>query len=150
MAPDGLYSVLSMLDLLAIVIGALDSLPNFGRTMLSASAFAGLLCYIATRLPADQAAVSVSYRKATLLALLIVPLLGYYVMDGRLVVVVDALPGIVSAPTSLWWVLAVGWMFGVLWNFETPDVESLGDALITKHLQTRARLRAIRRVRCLR
>ncbi|MCZ6616931.1 MAG: hypothetical protein O7E57_02270, partial [Gammaproteobacteria bacterium] len=65
-------SILSpaMLDLLAIFIGALDSLPKFARTMLSAGVFAGLLCYIATRLPAGHPAVNVAaYRKATLMAL---------------------------------------------------------------------------------
>ncbi|MCZ6643984.1 MAG: hypothetical protein O7F71_20600, partial [Gammaproteobacteria bacterium] len=105
-----------MLDLVAIAIGALDSLPNFGRTMLSAGAFAVLLCYVAARLPSDHATASIAYRKAALLSLLTVPSIVYFVMEGRLVVVVEALPGISSAPDSLWWALAAAWMIGVLWN----------------------------------
>ena len=88
-----------MLDIFAIFIGALDSLPNFGRTMLSAAGFAALLCYTATRLPPDHVAVGVAYRKATLLALLTVPVLVYFVLDDRLVLL-DSMRGANRKPAT--------------------------------------------------
>ena len=149
-----------MLDSVAIVIGVLDSLPNFGRTMLSAGAFAALLCYIATRLPSGHPAVSVSYRKTTLLALMTVPLLVYSIMAGRLVLVVEVLPGITSAPGWSWLALVLLWLIGVLWHINASiranwqfaslyrDLEPVDEKLIDRlaHWQRQLELKHVVRL----
>ena len=97
-----------MFDFLITIVGVLDSLPDAGRAMLSGAVLAGGLCFVERRLPANLIGLAIAYRKAVLVALLIIPLLVYHVLGLRLVVVVEELPEIASAPSLLWW-----WVFGV-------------------------------------
>ncbi|MFP6837875.1 MAG: hypothetical protein VB948_17395 [Pseudomonadales bacterium] len=102
-----------MFDVLVMLVGSLDSLPNMGRLFLSALLLALLLGFINGRIAPINAAMGVSYRKSALLALLIVPALAHVVIGVRLVLLVEELPALGSAPDTVWWSLLAGWLVGV-------------------------------------
>lgn len=99
-----------MSDVLITAVGILDSLPNSSRAMLCGAALAGALCFLQTRLPADFAGLAIAYRKAALLALLLVPSMIYYALGLRFVVVVEELPTIDTVPLALEWGLLGVWL----------------------------------------
>lgn len=103
-----------MFDFLITIVGVLDSLPDAGRAMLSGAVLAGGLCFVERRLPADLSGLAIAYRKAVLGALLFIPLLVYYVLGLRFVVVVEELPEIAAAPSLLWWSLFGVWGVGLV------------------------------------
>ncbi len=103
-----------MFDTLVLSVSLLDSLPNVVRAMLSAGVFAGLVCFIGTRLAPGGPAVAISFRKTALTALLILPHLVYFAFDWRLVLVVEELPGVITAPVYFWQILVLVWVIGVV------------------------------------
>jgi hypothetical protein len=103
-----------MFDWLITLVGVLDSLPDAGRAMLSGAVLAGGLCYVERRLPANLVGLAIAYRKAVLVALVCVPLLVYYALGLRFVMVVEELPEIAAAPSFLWWSLFGVWGIGLL------------------------------------
>ena len=104
---------MSGFDAVVIVVGSLDSLPNAGRLFLSAVLLALLLGFINRRIAPANIALGVSFRKSALLALLLIPALIHFVIGARLVLVVEELPAVGSAPGYLWWLLLGIWIAGV-------------------------------------
>lgn len=102
-----------MFDFLITIVGVLDSLPDASRAVLSGSVLAGGLCYVERRLPANFSGLAIAYRKAVLVALVFIPLLVYYVLGLRFVVVVEELPEIAGPPSLLWWSLLGVWGIGL-------------------------------------
>lgn len=134
-------------------MGWLDVLPDGLRALLAALVLAGVLSRFEKRIPIGEIQYGQSFRKAALVALLVIPLFVWLVPASRMVVFVEALP---RAPASLSWI-AIGtclvWLSGVAvssvvtllgWRRQRQAVRSLpvvaDDRLTSRLAHWRARL----------
>jgi len=104
--------LLPLTNLLIAVIAFLDSMPAYIRALLSGLVLATTLSYFERRVCEDEIQFCVSFRKACLWALLIVPLVVAMLPGSRMAVFVEDLP--VRNPALSWWWAGLGiiWLTG--------------------------------------
>ncbi len=79
-------------SLLITGIGWIDALPDGLRAMLAALLLAAGLAYFERRIPIREVQYGQSFRKAALMALLLIPLVVWLVPISRMIIFVEALP----------------------------------------------------------
>jgi hypothetical protein len=111
----GLTTALETLEVVLVgAIAALDSLPDPLRAMLAALLLAVFLRFFEVRIAPADLQLGQSFRKATLVALLVIPVLVWLFPASRMVVFVEELPQ--QSGRDHWaWQLVVGlWALGAL------------------------------------
>jgi hypothetical protein len=104
------------MDFVVYIVAALDSLPNGARAMLSAAVLAVFLYLISTRITPYYLGLHTSFRKSSLLALVVIPVFVYYVLDLRILILVATLPDIEPASNLIWWPVLGIWLAGVVFQ----------------------------------
>ena len=113
-------------------IAVLDRLPAYLRAMLTGLLLAASLRFFEVRIAGNEISYGEAFRKATLVVLLLVPFAMAAFPDGRLAVLVAALPEGSSTGQPVWLAVLGIWARGCLICLTRPrERKTFPSALIT-------------------
>ncbi len=99
-------------DVIVFVVSLLDALPDACRAILSAAVLGYVVVETSKHISSQKAGFGLAYRKTALFSLLAIPLTIYFVLDLRLVLMVEEMPSYVVVPDIAALIVTTIWCLG--------------------------------------